>query len=195
MTGTQFAIALISAVMLISLTFDGYKRYILKKKAVKRNYWFLLLFPLLYYILFWDANYFNIQEQSNREKNDIPPIEKTMQLNYRTRFKEVWKNNDTLKIKHASKIIRLGQSIEKETDYFTNETEKKTLRIKTTFPLFSSNHKKEYALLNGIIDHPSFEPRHQITIINEQQKDSVLIAWKLNKQQGTIEAGAFPLKN
>ncbi len=182
MTGTLFILILVLTIIIISLTIDGYKKFILKKEKIKTNYWYMIIFPMIYYILLWDGNYFASIAEIQREKYNIPPIEKTMRLRYRSRFKEKWINSDTLKIQHKSKIINLGQSIEKETDFFTNEKENKTLRIKSTFPIFSSKPKKEYALLNGIIiENRFFEPMIQVTIFSKKQKDSVLTEWKLIK--------------
>ena len=184
MTGTQLTLILISSVLSVALIVDGYRIFILKKKKLA-NYWVFFFLIFFNYFFLWDADYFNFIEEFQRERNDIPQIEKSMQLSYRLRFKEEWINSDTSKIQHASKIIKLGQSIEKEIDFFTNEIENKTLRIKATFPLFSRTPKKEYALLNGIVkDNDFFEPKSQFIILNEKQKDSVLIEWELIKQLG-----------
>lgn len=180
MTATQFSLIFISVFLLTLLLTGGYKKFVLKKK-IKRNYLLLFWFPILYFVFLWDADYFEFIAESQRERYEIPKIEETMRLNYRSRFSEVWKNRDTLKIHHATKVIKLGQSIEKEIDYFTNELENKTLRISTTFPLFSSNPRKEYSLHPGIISEEKlFWPKNGVKQLNELQNDSVLNAWKLN---------------
>jgi len=185
MTGNQLAVIAISLALLISLAIDGFNMFILKRKKTKRNYWFLFGFPVIYFILFWHGDYFAQVAESQRKRYDIPPIERTMELSYRSRFKEEWKNKDTSKIQHSSKIIRLGKSIEKETDYFINQKENKTLRIKTTFKLFSSTPKKEYVLFNGIFKDDKFfmhmDSNHSFT---ENQKDSLLMEWDLKNQPG-----------
>jgi len=199
MTGNQFAVIAILLALLISLATDGFKKFILKREKTKRNYWFLFGFPVIFFVLFWNGEYFAHAADSQRKKYDIPPIERTMELRYRSRFKEEWKNKDTSKIQHSSKIITLGQSIEKETDYFINQKENKTLRIKTTFVLFKRTPKKECVLFNGIFKDNKFlmhmDSNQRIT---ENQKDSLLMAWDLKRQPGitkNIEQLADSTKN
>ena len=185
MTTTQIVILAISLALLISLAIDGFNKFILKRKIAKRNYWFFFGTSLIYFLFHCDGHYFAYSAESQRKKYDIPPIERTMELSYRSRFKEEWKNKDTSKIQHSSKIITLGQSIEKETDYFINQKENKTLRIKNTFVLFNYTPKKEYVLFNGILKVDKFlmnmDSNHRIT---ENQKDSLLMAWELKNQPG-----------
>ena len=188
MTKTQIVILAISLALLISLAIDGFNKFILKRKITKRNYWFLFGSSLIYFLFHCDGDYYARSAESQRKRYDIPPIERTMDLSYRSRFKEEWKNKDTSKIQHSSKIITLGQSIEKETDYFINQRENKTLRIKTTFVLFKITPKKEYVLFNGIFKDDKFlmhmDSNQSIT---ENQKDSLLMAWELKNQPGLSE--------
>lgn len=180
MTQTQCLLIFGSALLLLSLINDGYKKFILKKKENRNNSWLLIIFPMIYFIFLFDGRYLTFLAEYQREEYNIPRIEESMKLSYRSRFKEKWINSDTSEVQHASKIIQLGQSIEKETDFFINKIENKTLRIKSTFPLFSSKPKKEYVLLNGIIkDNSFFKSKNQISMLNENQKDSLLIEWKL----------------
>ncbi|MEN6452702.1 MAG: hypothetical protein ABFD10_00475 [Prolixibacteraceae bacterium] len=185
MTGTQFLLIFIPSILVIGLIIDGYRRFVLKKKK-HLNYWVFFFLAFFSYFQSWNADYFFDPQQYKRETNDIPQIEKSMQLGYRSRFREKWINSDTSKIQHASKIIKLGQSIEKEIDFFTNEIENKTLRIETTFPMFDNQPQKEYTLQNGIIrDNDRNGSRIQMTTLDEKQKDSLLIEWKLKKQPTT----------
>lgn len=188
MTKTQIVILTILLFLLISLTIDGLNKFILKRKIAKRNYWFLFGSSLIYFLFHCDGHYFAYAADSQRKRYDIPPIERTMELRYRSRFKEEWKNKDTSKIQHSSKFITLGKSIEKETDYFINQKENKTLRIKSTFKMFSSTPKKEFLLFNGIFKDDKFlmhmDSNQRIT---ENQKDSLLMAWELKNQPGITE--------
>ena len=89
MTNSQIVLVTISTIIFISLLIEGYKMFILKKKNRKRpRYLFMLIFLLFYFMLFWNADYFYYDAISQREKYGIPPVEESMILLYRSRFKE-----------------------------------------------------------------------------------------------------------
>lgn len=110
MTETQFALTCVFAPLCVLLLIDGYRIFILKKKK-KGRYLYVFFFAIFYYFLLWDADYFKKTEEYQRERYGIPPIVKSMELRYRSRFKEDWINSDTAKIRYASKIIKLVDNL------------------------------------------------------------------------------------
>ncbi len=184
MTESKILLILLFIFILIDFSVYGYRKWIRKKEA-KWKIIRLLWVPILFYLFLWNGSYFKFISECSRENNDIPRIEESMHLTYRSRFKEIWTNEIESKIKHSSKVIRLGQSIEKEIDFYTNSIESKTLVIENTLQFFSSDFAKEYYLLNGIVKDDDyikiFVKKSKLT---EIEKDSILTKWNINKTTG-----------
>lgn len=180
MTGTNFMLLIIVLSITLSTTINLYKKFKLKKK-VKWNNQAYYIFIIIYFLLLWKGNYYSSAAQFMRETDNIPKIDSTMYLKYRSRFKEYWFNTDTASIKHATKVIKLGQTIEKEIDFFTNSKEFKTLVVENKFPYLSNSVKKEYYLMNILVTDNDFAKRLiDRKILTEIQKDSVLNSWQLD---------------
>jgi hypothetical protein len=178
MTGTSFFIFLFITLFILIVTIELYRKFKLKKK-ITLNFSFLFAFFLI--LVTWKGDYYMSFAERARTIDSIPQIDSTMYLNYKSRFKEHWVSNDTSKILHIAKVIKLGESIEKEIDFYNNEFEYKTLVIENTYPFFSKKIKREYYLMNVIVKDYDYAKRLvDREIITKIQKDSVLNSWQLN---------------
>jgi len=177
MTGTNFLTFVFIAIFILIVTTELYKKFKLKKK-IKLNFAFLVVIFL--FLTTWKGDYYMFIAEHARTMNNIPKIDSTMQLKYRSRFKEHWVSNDTSKILHVAKVIKLGQSIEKEIDFYNNEFEYKTLVIENTYPVFSKEIKSEYYLMEVIVKDYDYAKRLiDREILTKIQKDSILNSWQL----------------
>jgi hypothetical protein len=183
MTKSQIIFVTIVVIIFIISLIEVYKIFILKKKDSRILQGILVLIIIVFSLYnSWNAEYFSHSAESKRIEYDIPPIEQGMYLFNRTKFKEEWLNNDSAKIQHSYKVISLGFSIERETDYFTNEIENKTLIIETTYPFFENYPNKDFRLINGILKGEDlFSPTYIEKEIDFLEKDSILIKWGLKE--------------
>ena len=194
MTRSEILLIFLLVFILIDFLIYGYRKWI-KKKETKRKIILLLWTPFLFYLVLWNGSYFTFLSEYSREINDIPIIEETMHLKYRSRFKELWTNEIKAEIRHASKVIRLGNTIEQEIDFYTNSYESKTLVIENTLQFFSSDFVKDYYLLKGIvINDDYFRTFVKKTNLTEIEKDSILVEWNINEQLGTTKAKTNSLR-
>ena len=120
--------------------------------------------------------------EDNREKYHIPCIDSSMELIRRQKNEEVWRNSIPLRldsIQHYKKVITIDRlGIFKETDYFVNLYENRTLILETVLPDFLRKQKIKYRLVNDF----DFMDRYAGTKkmdLDSLQTDSVLVAWGL----------------
>ncbi len=184
MTQTTLIILLFLLTSIVAIVVEYYKVVIKKKERDKTLIYRLLLLAAVFFFANSHASYHTSVAKYERTQLNIPALQETMDLSYRSRFKEIWMNKDTSKVKHASKVIRLNHSIEKEIDFYTNEKIVRTLKIKTTFPFASKNVTQKYFLIVGIeTDEISLGFNWDETEINSFQKDSILSDWNLKMNQ------------
>lgn len=184
MTQTTFTILTIIAILIVAIAFEYYKVVIKKKERDKTLIYRFLLLVVVFLFANSHASYHTSIAKYERTQLNIPVLQETMDLSYRSRYKEIWMNKDTSKIKHASKVIRLNNSIEKEIDFFTNEKRVRTLKIKTTFPFASRNVIQKYFLIVGIeTDEITLGFNWDEIEISSFQKDSILSDWNLKKNE------------
>ncbi len=138
-----------------------------------------VMLPFIFFILQLRYNYSKANVDHDRVKYHIPCIDSTMELTYRTKDNELWKNTRSKTrdiIDHTKEIEVDGTSIFKETDRFINYTLSQTLVLETTLPGWFRKHSSNYKLLNTS-DFFNREAAKSKILLNATQADSVLHSW------------------
>ena len=136
MTTSTFYILLFSAFLIFAITISLYR---LTKKERTNNSIFAFLPLIISYFLIFTGSYRSLPAKLVREHYNIPKIEETMILWERTKFKEVWINNEKSDLLNSKKIIKISNTIDKEIDIFINYKDQMTLIEQSIFPLFSDS--------------------------------------------------------
>jgi hypothetical protein len=140
-----------------------------------------MIFILLAYIT-GRYDYRKESAEDKREKYHIPCIDSSMELIRREKNEEVWRNSIPLRldsIQHYKKVITIDRlGIYKETDYFVNLFENRTLILETVLPDFLRKQKIKYRLVNDFDFLDRYAGIKKMDL-DSLQTDSVLNAWGL----------------
>lgn len=151
-----------------------------------------VMLPFILLVLQQRYNYSKSNVDHDRVKYHIPCIDSTMELTYRTKDKELWKNTRSISrdtIDHTKEIEIDGNDIFKETDRFINYTSNQTLVLETNLPGWFRKNSNTYKLLNTS-DFFNKEAVKDNVVLTKKQADSVLYSWNFY-----FVYNCFPIRN